>query len=785
MRDWARLTTVLLLILLGCSLLASTSALARPSLLAVAPTVLTPIEGASFPANSVIPITWNRNGADARTAYRVEYSATCRDNRDFFDDVERGVNGWSVGHSVGNDDWEISVLRSHSPGQSWYAPGQSFVNNLYLVSPPFVVPAGADLSFWHLYDFEYGYDGGVVEIRPEGATLWDDLDLYMFDNGYTDIIQGGTGSPIANRRAFTGASPDWVETRANLRAYAGLTVRLRFRATSDSSVASYGWHIDDVFVQGEQWQPITVTQAGASGYDWLASVPAGDQYCVRVRAERLDYDPSPWSVSGIFRVTAGGPTVTPTPTLTQTTAPRTPTLTATPSATTAPRTPTLTATPSATTAPRTPTLTATATASATTAPRTPTLTATPSATTAPRTPTLTTTPSATTALPTSTLTVTETATRGPLPDLVITYAYVRMQGYSGGCISAYTPLVTEVGVRNQGAGPAGPFTVRADGYGGPPIEWRVEGLAAGAEQRLTREASASGNVVVDVNNEVVESDETNNRGFVAIPTAPALCTTTPTPTATPTGLPVLAPALWLPYIARAVPPPTPPPGSLTGRVVNAVNAQPLAGVTVSVLGTGLTTTTDAEGEYHLEDVPSGLRQVTASLTGFVTSTQQVTIERERDNVLNFSLSPNLAEGEMRIVLEWGAQPADLDSHLWLPPDQPYHIYFANQGTVDAFPFAALDVDDTTSFGPETVTIRQRLPGSYLYAIYNYRNEAPMSVSNARVTVYAGNAQIARYAFPGGAGRWWTVMRIDGATGQLTPVNTVNDTCPGYSCEGEN
>lgn len=142
--------------------------------------------------------------------------------------------------------------------------------------------------------------------------------------------------------------------------------------------------------------------------------------------------------------------------------------------------------------------------------------------------------------PTSTAITTPTITpspptppASPLLDLVITRAWVSMRGYAGGCVTEFAPLVTHVCVRNQGAAPAGSFLVRADAYGGGTLEWAVGGLATSEEQCLEREAAAFGQITVDANNDVTESDETNNVAFAPIPTPPPVCTPTPVPSYLP------------------------------------------------------------------------------------------------------------------------------------------------------------------------------------------------------------------------------------------------------------
>jgi uncharacterized protein YfaP (DUF2135 family) len=60
---------------------------------------------------------------------------------------------------------------------------------------------------------------------------------------------------------------------------------------------------------------------------------------------------------------------------------------------------------------------------------------------------------------------------------------------------------------------------------------------------------------------------------------------------------------------------------------------------------------------------------------------------------------------------------DLDSHLFVPNGD--HVYFVDRGSLTAAPYAALDVDDITGFGPEVVTITRLYPGTYRYAVFNY------------------------------------------------------------------
>jgi len=80
------------------------------------------------------------------------------------------------------------------------------------------------------------------------------------------------------------------------------------------------------------------------------------------------------------------------------------------------------------------------------------------------------------------------------------------------------------------------------------------------------------------------------------------------------------------------------PGTITGRVTDAEDGSPIAGATVSD-GTR-TTTTDTTGKYTIANVPPGTYEVTASKSGYESSTSTVTVLSGGTAVMNFSLNRN-------------------------------------------------------------------------------------------------------------------------------------------------
>ncbi|EAT11395.1 tetratricopeptide repeat protein [Bermanella marisrubri] len=129
----------------------------------------------------------------------------------------------------------------------------------------------------------------------------------------------------------------------------------------------------------------------------------------------------------------------------------------------------------------------------------------------------------------------------------------------------------------------------------------------------------------------------------------------------------------------------------------------------------------------------------------------------------YALSPVMQNLDgLRVVLTWGETPRDLDSHLSFPRN---HVFFSDK-VGDS---ANLDVDDTTSYGPETITIEQKFDDQrYVYAVHDYTNGAnnrkdskDMGFSNARVEVYVGQTLIRTYRVqPDKTATSWVVFGVD-------------------------
>jgi hypothetical protein len=204
-----------------------------------------------------------------------------------------------------------------------------------------------------------------------------------------------------------------------------------------------------------------------------------------------------------------------------------------------------------------------------------------------------------------------------------------------------------------------------------------------------------------------------------------------------------------------------------------VRDQKVPGATVILQKNGeqsVSTTTDAEGRAQVE----------ASVSGDPAVLLIVRKEGYSDLIakcpcsgLTYAISPILTRLDaMRIVLNWGDSPPDLDGHLGFGGN---HIFFLHK----IGPDAQLDVDHTDGFGPETITVTRRHPGQrYVYAVQDFSDRSVpqstyLSSSHAKVFVYVGQTLIRSYYVPQNLpGNLWTVFAVSGE-GELQDINTMS------------
>ena len=149
-----------------------------------------------------------------------------------------------------------------------------------------------------------------------------------------------------------------------------------------------------------------------------------------------------------------------------------------------------------------------------------------------------------------------------------------------------------------------------------------------------------------------------------------------------------------------------------------------------------------------------------------------------DTTLTDCLSLAPVQDAITIKLTWGAQPEDVDSHLFTPSG--YHVYYGSEGSLGATPYANLDVDDVTSYGPEVITISRLMVGTYRYGVNNYSETYNPGLTGSPVRVELNQGGTVRTFSPpageatDGSTPFWTAftLTVDAQCNVVvTPVNS--------------
>ena len=175
------------------------------------------------------------------------------------------------------------------------------------------------------------------------------------------------------------------------------------------------------------------------------------------------------------------------------------------------------------------------------------------------------------------------------------------------------------------------------------------------------------------------------------------------------------------------------------------------------------TLTDESGAAHLPDeVKDGEHTMTVTrgdeyvpTKGLFTVVDSVIPEQPQ-----VSIPKAVDYSRIKIILDWGEYPSDLDSHVICGY---HHVYYSNMNEAGI----NLDRDDTTGYGPETITIQDVSPSDlYEYYVFNYSDRdsgaygTRLSNSGAQVRVYFDNEYKAAYKIqPEQNGITWHVFDI--------------------------
>ncbi|MCP4133481.1 MAG: carboxypeptidase regulatory-like domain-containing protein [bacterium] len=258
--------------------------------------------------------------------------------------------------------------------------------------------------------------------------------------------------------------------------------------------------------------------------------------------------------------------------------------------------------------------------------------------------------------------------------------------------------------------------------------------------------------------------------------------------------------------------------SLTGAVVDANDGNGITNATVQLIkwdNSIAAQATPATDSFEFNDIPSGTYSIKVTKEGyFDLLIDNVFLNGDSNPDINFgrlAMCGVLTEPHIRVVVQWGSSPQDLDLHMVGPsnqtvnsdgdPSDRFHIYWSEKNfnenlstgyypggggdTKGTSTTASLVQDDTSGFGPEAINI-YGLDGGYAYGKYNYSifhwtdyNSTPEWNQNFPITarIFDSQGLVLEVSLPDGAGAndTWRMFEIDvqGPGRDNRVINVVN------------
>lgn len=168
----------------------------------------------------------------------------------FIDSMETTEFDYDVLSLKGSGIWELTDILARSGKKSWFVPNRSTENDQLLnrIRPLEIKNmAKPVLRFYHRYNVQNAFDGGLVRISTDRGFNFSDAGRNIFRNGYTGPLSY-FAIPIPELRAFYGDSKTFIPTFIDLAEFINQEVSLQFRFGSNDNRNATGWFIDDLEV---------------------------------------------------------------------------------------------------------------------------------------------------------------------------------------------------------------------------------------------------------------------------------------------------------------------------------------------------------------------------------------------------------------------------------------------------------------------------------------------------------------------------------------------------------
>ncbi len=185
-------------------------------------------------------------------SYQLTSAKDQGSKRLFFDGAERGFGQMSVDSIEGDGRWIIENFEPFDRQRHWYIATTTENSDQALQNKEPILIDGEQpiLRFYHKYITEPNFDGGIIEVSPDGIN-WEIVDKdKFFKNPYRGTITYSTFT-LPDAQAFWGNGGNYRDSYVDLSDYKGQEVFFRFRfgnLAQTRSDTGIGWIIDNIEV---------------------------------------------------------------------------------------------------------------------------------------------------------------------------------------------------------------------------------------------------------------------------------------------------------------------------------------------------------------------------------------------------------------------------------------------------------------------------------------------------------------------------------------------------------
>ena len=192
---------------------------------------------------------------EATITYTLTTSPDKSSQTFWIDDVpdDNAFDNWDFELVTGNFLWLITdQFGGHTGDYAWFAEDAETESEqiMFLKENQAWTVTGnrPALRIYHQHNTEPNLDGGFVEVKIVGSTLWHQVNDLVLRNKYDGVLPYGTLA-LPNVGVWSGFSGDEYEASyIDLSSWVGETIQIRFRFATDAMVGipGDGWQVDDI-----------------------------------------------------------------------------------------------------------------------------------------------------------------------------------------------------------------------------------------------------------------------------------------------------------------------------------------------------------------------------------------------------------------------------------------------------------------------------------------------------------------------------------------------------------